>query len=277
MDTRSQNMPDTMLQRANGEATGPPDAGGRAVIGAGSNSPLPWIPTAAEWTVLRRALDDRASNLDLAIKQIATLTREIAHLERVVARERKFANFDELTGLPNRRLLADRYNQATARGSRQNKQLAMLFLDLDGFNSVNNALGHAIGDEILKQVAARLLADNRASDTVCRYGGDEFIVLLAEIDGEESARAAAAKIHACIAAPFLVGTHTLHISTSIGVSVYPGDGGSFAELLRHADLAMYADKARMPRAAAILATDPISKPGASAANGTAQPGDAGRG
>jgi diguanylate cyclase (GGDEF)-like protein len=121
-------------------------------------------------------------------------------LQRAVLRSRRFAFHDELTGLPNRRLLLDRYHQAVALATRQHRLVALLFLDLDGFKNVNDTHGHAAGDRILQLVAARLLASIRASDTACRYGGDEFVVLLPELDTPGSAVAAARKIRSAVGA-----------------------------------------------------------------------------
>ena len=117
-------------------------------------------------------------------------------LAQAVAQARRFSHYDQLTGLPNRTLLLDRFNQAAARAARQRKQVALLFLDLDGFKSINDMLGHAAGDRLLQQVAARLTASIRTSDTACRYGGDEFVVLLPELECGESAVAACEKIRA---------------------------------------------------------------------------------
>jgi len=206
----------------------------------------PWIPTAADAVEMCRALADRQHKLDRAMRRIADLEDEVQRLAEAVRQERRFAYYDELTGLPNRRLLLDRFNQALARGSRRKKQLALLFIDLDAFKQVNDALGHAAGDELLRQVATRLSQRVRTSDTVCRYGGDEFVVLLAEIDSQESALAAARKIRSAIGKPYPMPTGPVKITASIGMAVYPMDGASYAELIVRSDLAMYFDKARCP-------------------------------
>jgi len=120
----------------------------------------------------------------------------------------------------------------------------LLFLDLDGFKAINDALGHVAGDSLLKQVAARLSACVRTSDTACRFGGDEFVVLVPELEGRSSAAAAARKIRTHLAAPYFVGGVEVGVATSMGVALYPVDGKTYEDLLRQSDVAMYWDKAR---------------------------------
>jgi diguanylate cyclase (GGDEF)-like protein len=134
------------------------------------------------------------------------------------------AQHDFLTDLPNRLLLSDRIANATALARRHYKQCAVLFLDLDGFKHINDSLGHPIGDELLQSVAQRLTACVRDSDTVSRQGGDEFVVLLSEIEHAEDAARSAEKLLLALAAPHGIGEKDLHITTSIGISIYPDDG-----------------------------------------------------
>ena len=176
--------------------------------------------------------------------QESLFRQQVALLREAVAQARQFAHHDELTGLPNRRLLLDRFNQAIARAAREHKLVALLFLDLDRFKAINDALGHVAGDSLLKQVAARLSACIRTSDTVCRFGGDEFVILLPELDGQDSAAVAAGKIRARLAAPYFVGGTEIRVVTSIGMALYPVDGKTYEDLLRRSDVAMYWDKAR---------------------------------
>ncbi len=204
------------------------------------------MPTPADGLEMCRALADRQRLLDQALSRVAELDREVARLTRAVDQERLFAYYDELTGLPNRRLLLDRFNQAVARGARRKKQLALLFIDLDAFKLVNDKLGHAIGDELLRQVATRLSQCVRTSDTVCRHGGDEFVVLLAEIESQESALTAARKIRSAIGRPYQMHAGAIKITASIGMAVYPVDGASYADLIVRSDMAMYFDKSRCP-------------------------------
>ena len=169
-----------------------------------------------------------------------------ALLSEAVAQARQFAYHDELTGLPNRRLLLDRFNQAIARAARQHEAVALLFLDLDGFKTINDVLGHVSGDSVLKQVAARLSACVRTSDTACRFGGDEFLILLPDLKSCESAAVVAGKIRAHLAAPYFVGNTEIQLATSIGMALYPVDGMGYEDLLRQSNVAMYWDKARGP-------------------------------
>jgi diguanylate cyclase (GGDEF)-like protein/PAS domain S-box-containing protein len=152
------------------------------------------------------------------------------------------AQHDALTGLPNRLLLADRIKTAIAIAPRRRTNPGVLFLDLDGFKHVNDSLGHSVGDKLLQSVARRLSACVRASDTVSRLGGDEFVVLLAEIAQPEDASIAAGRMLEAVSAPHRIDAHELHISTSIGVSLYPSDGTDAETLIRNADTAMYQAK-----------------------------------
>jgi diguanylate cyclase (GGDEF)-like protein/PAS domain S-box-containing protein len=149
------------------------------------------------------------------------------------------AQHDFLTGLPNRLLLNDRITQSIALACRQNRPIAVLFLDLDRFKYVNDSLGHTIGDKLLQSVSKRLLAGVRGSDTVSRQGGDEFVVLLSEITYPEDAATSAKKILLSLSAPHSIEEHDLHIDGSIGISVYPEDGKDAETLIKNADAAMY--------------------------------------
>jgi diguanylate cyclase (GGDEF)-like protein/PAS domain S-box-containing protein len=149
------------------------------------------------------------------------------------------AQYDFLTGLPNRMLLNDRLTHAIASARRCQGKLAVLFLDLDGFKRVNDSLGHAIGDKLLKAMGERLLATVRTSDTVSRQGGDEFVVVLSSIRRSEDAVPTVTKIISAIIAPHSIDLHDLHVSVSIGVSIYPDDGADAEALIQNADNAMY--------------------------------------
>jgi len=154
------------------------------------------------------------------------------------------AHHDTVTSLPNRLLLNDRITQSISMALRQSRPFAVLFLDLDHFKTVNDSLGHAGGDELLRSVSKRLLSCVRGSDTVSRQGGDEFAVLLPEITHPEDAATCAAKILASLNAPYIVGSRTVHVGTSIGISLYPRDGADSETLLKSADMAMYHAKER---------------------------------
>jgi len=156
------------------------------------------------------------------------------------------AHFDSLTSLPNRYLLTDRLEHAILTAKRMNKGLGILFLDLDRFKVINDSLGHDVGDQLLKAAAKRLQKLGRDSDTIARLGGDEFIYLVEGIEQPEDAGRLAQKIHHSFSKPFVLNSHVLHVSTSIGISYYPDDGVISAELMKNADLSMYHAKAKGP-------------------------------
>jgi len=166
--------------------------------------------------------------------------------ERKAAEEeiRQLAFYDTLTGLPNRRLLQDRLGQTLSLCKRERTHLALMFLDLDKFKPVNDEFGHPAGDELLQAVAQRVQACVRESDTVARFGGDEFVVLLSSIESAQDAIGVAKKIHATLVQPFILSTgQRMQISSSTGISIYPEHGSDVIELTRHADAAMYQAKA----------------------------------
>jgi diguanylate cyclase (GGDEF)-like protein/PAS domain S-box-containing protein len=152
------------------------------------------------------------------------------------------AEHDFLSGLPNRKLLKDRVEYAIALARRHGKKLAVLFLDLDGFKHVNDSLGHPVGDQLLQSVATRLMNCVRGTDTVSRQGGDEFVVLLSEVEQAEDAAITATRMLHSVAEAHLIDQHDLHVTTSIGVSIYPNDGLDAETLIKNADTAMYQAK-----------------------------------
>jgi len=178
------------------------------------------------------------TNADLIIDTIEAQTlaeeNEKAKLEMT-----HLAQHDALTGLPNRILLDDRLAQAIALAHRQNRQFAVMFLDLDRFKDINDSLGHAVGDQLLQSVAKRLVADVRSSDTVCRQGGDEFVILLADIEHAKDAAISAQKILATLTVPHRINQLELVVSVSIGIGIYPDDGADAETLIKNADTAMY--------------------------------------
>lgn len=153
------------------------------------------------------------------------------------------AQHDFLTELPNRMLLNDRLTQAIASAHRRGKSLALLFLDVDHFKRINDSLGHASGDQLLKSIARRLVACVRSSDTVSRQGGDEFVILLSEVARAEDAAATAAKILAAVSEPHLIDANDLHVTVSMGIAVYPADGADGETLMKNADVALFHSKA----------------------------------
>jgi diguanylate cyclase (GGDEF)-like protein len=153
------------------------------------------------------------------------------------------ATHDELTGLANRVLLKDRLNNAIAFHQRQSLKMAILFIDLDGFKNINDNEGHDVGDELLQQVAQRLQGCVRSSDTVVRFGGDEFVVLLTGLHSKKEAAYVAEKILILIQKQFQLSLNKASIGCSIGIAMYPDDGENETDLLKVADTVMYRVKA----------------------------------
>ena len=173
----------------------------------------------------------------------ALLQGEIVERRQAEARVHHMAYHDSLTGLPNRALLSDRLDRAMLAVQRSDPKLAVMFIDLDRFKTINDSLGHLTGDYLLKEVASRLCRAVRASDTVARLGGDEFVVLVPGIREPEECSHVAEKIIEALASPFPFEGRMLHITPSIGISMYPDDGADVETLMRHADAAMYHAKA----------------------------------
>lgn len=169
--------------------------------------------------------------------------RDISERKAAAEHMRRMAHYDALTELPNRTLLSDRLQQALATARRDKARLALMFLDLDMFKPINDTLGHYIGDLLLKEVAKRIQDCLRETDTAARIGGDEFVVLLPVIESEQDAMGVAEKIRYALCQPIELAGHTLHISSSIGVAVYPEHGSEERALLKSADNAMYLAKA----------------------------------
>jgi len=155
---------------------------------------------------------------------------------------RQLAYYDALTGVPNRRLLEDRLQHAIRHAHRTEMLLGVMFMDLDKFKEVNDTLGHATGDELLVQFTARVRSCLREDDTLARLGGDEFIVLLPEMDSPDTVVKVAERLVAASAPPYAINGHSLTVSTSIGISLYPADGKTTEELINGADIAMYQAK-----------------------------------
>jgi diguanylate cyclase (GGDEF)-like protein/PAS domain S-box-containing protein len=179
--------------------------------------------------------EGRATGAVLVFRDVSAaraMTLQLAHS----------AEHDFLTGLPNRMLLNDRICQAIVVAPRHRKKVAVLFLDLDGFKHINDSLGHPVGDKLLQSIATRLMDCVRTSDTVSRQGGDEFVVLLSEIDLPEDAAITARRMLQAVAEAHAIVPHDLHVTASIGVSIYPDDGMDAEELIKNADTAMYQAK-----------------------------------
>ncbi|MBS1209261.1 MAG: hypothetical protein H6R19_1659 [Proteobacteria bacterium] len=187
-----------------------------------------------EWLSIG-AVRDRSNTITNYVAVFSDITERKANEARIAF----LAHHDPLTSLPNRTLFQDRLEQALARAERSGKVLALLFLDLDRFKTINDSLGHLVGDHLLQAVAERLLHCVRDSDTICRQGGDEFIIVLPEIADTEVSARIAEKILRRLAEPFEVDTHVLGTSFSIGIAVFPHDGVDADTLMKNADTAMY--------------------------------------
>jgi diguanylate cyclase (GGDEF)-like protein len=176
-------------------------------------------------------------DLSLRKKAETQLMAKQKHLDRL-------AHHDQLTGLPNRLFLQAHMPDAIARAAAANRMLAVLFLDLDRFKHINDSRGHEVGDKLLQEIAKRVRAAVRPDDVVVRMGGDEFVVVLHAARTHDEVNGAAARINEVLSAPVVIDGRALVATTSIGVSVYPRDGASMGELLKHSDTAMYQAKDR---------------------------------
>ena len=182
--------------------------------------------------LLARSFHDMQVELKAHLAEVYESKRQLDHLAR----------HDTLTGLPNRMMFHDTLEHEMAAARRNNKRLAVFFIDLDRFKEINDGLGHAVGDEVLKTAARRFRAMVREVDTVARLGGDEFILLLTSLEDVQHLPAIARKIIDATVAPIQVGPHELQVSASLGVSLYPTDAATGPDLVHKADLAMYQAK-----------------------------------
>lgn len=171
--------------------------------------------------------------------RIYCFLRDITERKKAEAQIYKLAHYDVLTGLPNRALFNDRLKQALSSAKRAKRHIGVMFLDLDRFKPINDTFGHDVGDLVLKEVAKRLHQCMRESDTISRIGGDEFIALLPSIETAQDAMLVADKILLAIDQPFELADHSLELSVSIGIAVYPEHGSDTKTLSKNADIAMY--------------------------------------
>jgi diguanylate cyclase (GGDEF)-like protein len=195
--------------------------------------------TYPKWMTINAVTDLRSGKLTHYVSMFSDITERKNSEERI----HYLAHHDALTGLPNRFSLELRLEQAFLEAHRHGRKLAVLFIDLDRFKVINDTLGHQVGDQLLIEVAKRLTAVVRESDSVARLGGDEFVIALPDMGSPIDAANVAAKIIDSLAEPILVSGHQLHTSPSIGISVYPSDGVDADTIMRNADTAMYHAKA----------------------------------
>ncbi len=184
------------------------------------------------------------------------LRRELAEIKEREAQALKLADRDGLTGLFNRRCMLELLDAAVAQANRRRQFVGVLFIDLNGFKGINDEYGHAAGDKILTTVAARISARVRTGDFVCRYGGDEFVVILPRVPDAAAVTGVADVIRERVALPFWIQGNEQHLSAAIGESMSPHDGRSAEELLNRADQAMYRMKARLARPLVRLGSSP---------------------
>ena len=207
-----------------------------------------WI---GEVALRRRSGEQFSANVSISLirgnggmlTHYAVFFSDLSYMKRSHEELRYLATHDNLTDLPNRRLLLDRLGQGIQRAKRSNRQLAVFFIDLDNFKLINDSLGHHFGDDLLKEIARRLLAMVRQSDTVARLAGDEFMVVAENISDLLEVRALAEKILSCFGKPFESDGQQLEATASVGVAIYPDDGEDLETLMKQADAAMYKAKA----------------------------------
>jgi diguanylate cyclase (GGDEF)-like protein len=196
---------------------------------------------------IKKKLEAALRDNDRLNAENRSLTRDLAAASRRGIEAHHLAYHDVLTGLPNRLMLMQRLQRAILEAHELQRQLALLFIDLDHFKLVNDRLGHPIGDRVLTVVASRLLATIRTSDIACRYGGDEFVVLLPDIADSAVVGAVVEKMRVHLEDPYGIDGNDVHIKASIGFALYPSHGDHYDALLSHADASMYEAKAARSR------------------------------
>jgi diguanylate cyclase (GGDEF)-like protein/PAS domain S-box-containing protein len=214
-----------------------------------------------------RPLFSQGVMVDITHRKVAETQLRAAESDRLRAEEeaRRLAFFDSLTGLPNRAQLESRLRAAVARARRRDRSVALLLVDLDNFKLVNDSLGHTAGDRLLRRIAARLQGVEETRGALARHGGDEFLVMLADLDrkdAEREARRAAREVAARLAKPFQIAGAEFHVEASVGISLFPDDADGADTLLQHADAAMYQSKGRGRAASTLYARvthDPLER------------------
>jgi diguanylate cyclase (GGDEF)-like protein len=196
------------------------------------------------WIVQHRGYADIASHIWNMQKSLISIGMILMMLEEQVSSNEWLALHDELTGLPNRRLFADRLTTAIERADRTQTRLALLILDMNGFKIINDTLGHQAGDHVLREIASHLRRGVRASDTLARLGGDEFIIVAADLGVDQSLDHFVESVRSALERPILVEGQSMVVSASMGMAIYPDDADDSIKLLRIADQRMYALKRR---------------------------------
>ena len=196
------------------------------------------------WIVQYRAYADIASHIWNMQKSLISIGMILVMLEEQVSSNEWLALHDELTGLPNRRLFADRLTTAIDRADRAQSRLALLILDMNGFKNINDTMGHQAGDQVLREIASHLRRSVRASDTLARLGGDEFIIVATDLDVGQSLDHFMESVRGALDHPILVDGHSMIVSASMGMAIYPDDADDSIKLLRIADQRMYSLKRR---------------------------------
>lgn len=199
---------------------------------------------------------DEGRELETLRSTNARLMRELAVLKEREARAQRLADRDALTGLYNRRRMLELLESAIAEAAQQRQRIGLLFIDLNGFKGINDGYGHAAGDRILTMVATRITARVRTGDIVCRYGGDEFVVVLPNVPDAAAVARVADIIRGRVALPYWIQGNEQHLTAAIGESMYPHDGEGAEMLLNRADQAMYRLKARLARPLVSMGSTP---------------------
>lgn len=221
------------------------------LLSSGKKAPRSWlgIPLKSHsrttGALVLRSYSDNTYYTEKEMDVLQFVSMQIAaaiERKQMIAHLQHLALYDQLTKLPNRELFYDRINSAMARARRNDGIFSLLYLDLNKFKAVNDMFGHTTGDLLLEQVARRLERSLRECDTVARFGGDEFVVLLEKIDHPEQSTAVAEKVFTSLSQPFTLAEHYVTISPSIGIAHFPQHGDNEKDLLRHADTAMYHNK-----------------------------------
>jgi diguanylate cyclase (GGDEF)-like protein len=216
-------------------------------------------PAARPLRSVVRNPNDAHRELELLRATNAHLLRELAALKEREAQAQRLADRDGLTGLYNRRRMLELLESAIAEAAQQWQCVGLLFIDLNGFKGINDEYGHAAGDKILTTVATRITARVRTGDLVCRYGGDEFVVVLPSVPDAAAVSRVADMVRERVALPYWTQGNEQHLTAAIGESMYPRDGDSAEVLLHRADQAMYRLKARLARPMMSLGSAPYQR------------------